>query len=143
MATQAIVTFALDGQRYAVPCINVRQIIPAVEITPVADLSENFIGIINLHGQIIPVTDLRRCLGIASKSMNIQDSILVTEYQQHPLAFIIDEPNFTQYEVSAWVDAQNILNGHELVEGVVKDTEGMIQILKVSALFQSILVQET
>ncbi len=53
--------FALDGQRCALPLARVERVLRAVEITalPGAKLPMQVRGVVNVHGTVMPVFDLR------------------------------------------------------------------------------------
>lgn len=52
-------TFVLGDEAYAIPVLSVREIIRAIEITPVPRMSDYIKGVINLRGKVLPVMDLR------------------------------------------------------------------------------------
>jgi purine-binding chemotaxis protein CheW len=52
-------TFRLNREVYAIPVLDVREIIRYTDITPVPHMPPHVKGVINLRGKIIPITDLR------------------------------------------------------------------------------------
>lgn len=76
---QQLVTFELFGEIFALPILDVREIIRPTAITPVPQ-APNFVeGVINLRGQIIPVVDLRKRFGIAAETSTDDTRIIVVE----------------------------------------------------------------
>jgi purine-binding chemotaxis protein CheW len=76
---QQLVTFELFGEVFALPILDVREIIRPTAITPVPQ-APNFVeGVINLRGQIIPVVDLRKRFGIAAETATDDTRIIVVE----------------------------------------------------------------
>ena len=59
-----VVTFTLGSQTYALPIAPVRQIIEMVTITPLPQINHTIAGVINFHGVIAPVINMRRLLGL-------------------------------------------------------------------------------
>ncbi len=70
-----LVTFELDGDPFAAPVAQVREIVRLRPITPVPRVPDAVRGVISLRGEIAQVLDLRRCLGlkpaVASRSSRI------------------------------------------------------------------------
>lgn len=55
-----------DGEMYAIPVMNVVEIVGLGQLTAVPGARDEILGIRNLHGQIVPVIALARVLGTAS-----------------------------------------------------------------------------
>lgn len=74
-----LVTFELFGETFALPILDVREVIHLPNITPVPQ-APNFVeGVINLRGQIIPIVDLRRRFGMQSERPSDESRIIVVE----------------------------------------------------------------
>jgi purine-binding chemotaxis protein CheW len=54
----------------------VRNILEPGKITPVPNTKDFFMGVINLHGNIIPVVDLRKIMGVKDAQIN-KDTVIV------------------------------------------------------------------
>ncbi|MBI1308818.1 MAG: chemotaxis protein CheW [Proteobacteria bacterium] len=78
-ALQQLVTFELFGEIFALPILDVREIIRMTTITPVPQAPPFVEGVINLRGQIIPVVDLRKRFGLTSEKAGEDTRIIVVE----------------------------------------------------------------
>jgi purine-binding chemotaxis protein CheW len=58
----------LNGQSYALPTLEVRELVMNAETTAVPDVPDYVRGVINFRGSTIPVIDLRKRLGMTSAS---------------------------------------------------------------------------
>lgn len=76
---QQLVTFELYGEVFALPILDVREIIRMTTITPVPQAPAFVEGVINLRGQIIPVVDLRKRFGLSSQAATEDSRIIVAE----------------------------------------------------------------
>ena len=76
---QQLVTFELFGEIFALPILDVREIIRPTAITPVPQAPSFVEGVINLRGQIIPVVDLRKRFGLAAETTTDDTRIIVVE----------------------------------------------------------------
>jgi purine-binding chemotaxis protein CheW len=59
-----LVTFSLNGDRFAIEACYVREMVRPLDITPVPGLPELLAGVINLRGSVLAVFDLVRFLGL-------------------------------------------------------------------------------
>jgi purine-binding chemotaxis protein CheW len=60
-----VIVLGIGKERYGIAVAEVSEILPPVRATPVPGAAAVFAGVINVHGEIRPVIDLRRWLGIA------------------------------------------------------------------------------
>lgn len=74
-----LVTFKLFGEVFAMPILDVREIIRMPTITPVPQAPSFVEGVINLRGQIIPIVDLRKRFGITTTELTDDTRIVVVE----------------------------------------------------------------
>lgn len=72
-------TFTLAGEQYGIGILTVKEIIGMMPITPVPQAPDFVRGVINLRGKVIPVIDLRRRFGLASKEATERTCIIVVE----------------------------------------------------------------
>lgn len=86
-----IVTFHLNGQLYALPLQYVERAVRMVAITPMPDAPAGVFGIINMAGTLVPVLDLRSCLGLQGKAPSINDSLLIARVHGQMMALAVDE----------------------------------------------------
>jgi chemotaxis signal transduction protein len=59
-----VMVLGIGKERYGIDLPDVAEVLPAVRPTPVPGAAEVFSGVINVHGEIRPVLDLRRWLGM-------------------------------------------------------------------------------
>jgi purine-binding chemotaxis protein CheW len=85
------VLFRMDQQHYALPLDHVIRAVRMVAFTPVPDVPNSVLGVINMSGQIVPVIDLRRLFGQAGKHPELQDVLLIAQIQGQTAAIVVDE----------------------------------------------------
>lgn len=59
-----VIVVGIGKERYGVDLADVAEVLPAVRPTPVPGAAAVFSGVINVHGEIRPVLNLRRFLGM-------------------------------------------------------------------------------
>jgi len=90
---EKFVVFVLNNEQYAVNILQVREIIRPLPVTRVPKAPDFIEGIINLRGTIIPIIDLKKCLGMELREPTKQNRILILEIEDNLLGFIIDKVN--------------------------------------------------
>ncbi len=88
-----LVSFHIGDEEFAVDILNIQGINRMMEITKVPNSPDFVEGIINLRGQVIPVIDLRRRLGLPSVTPDKSTRIIVVEIQSKIIGFIVDSVN--------------------------------------------------
>tara|TARA_R110000787_G_scaffold188679_9_gene300413 strand:+ start:481 stop:1146 length:666 start_codon:yes stop_codon:yes gene_type:complete len=65
------VSFELAGQCYGLPIVQVKEVLPMPDVTPVPGAPENCPGVVNMRGDIVTVIDLRSVLGLPSQNCDV------------------------------------------------------------------------
>ncbi|NOY68572.1 MAG: purine-binding chemotaxis protein CheW [Deltaproteobacteria bacterium] len=89
--SRAHLVFTLDDQFYGVDTSAVTQIIRSVALTLIPDGPPLLSGLLNLHGDIVPVIDIRRQLKRVQKIMDTGDRIVVVSVNNLLAAFVCDD----------------------------------------------------
>jgi purine-binding chemotaxis protein CheW len=71
--TLPIVVVGIGKERYGIAIADVAEVFPPLCPTPVPGAPMVFSGVINVHGEIRPVLDLRRVLGIAGRTETMRN----------------------------------------------------------------------
>lgn len=85
-----LVAFRLNNEEFAVPILDVREIIRTEQVTPVPHAPSFVEGVINLRGQIIPVIDLRKRFNLAAKTADEDTRVMVIELGTQVVGLIVD-----------------------------------------------------
>lgn len=78
-ASRQLLTFISHSKLYALEILHVREIIQAVEMTPVPMMPEFVRGVINLRGKVVPVIDLACRFGHGLAVPGRRSSIVIVE----------------------------------------------------------------
>ncbi|MDP2861973.1 MAG: chemotaxis protein CheW [Desulfobacterales bacterium] len=124
-----LVNFNLDDQKYALFLSAVIRIIRVVEITSLPKAPEIVLGVINMHGLIIPVFDIRKRFRLPPRDMQLDDQMIVGYTSKRTVALLVDSvSDVIETSEEKIIASESILPGLAYVEGVVKTEEGMILI---------------
>jgi purine-binding chemotaxis protein CheW len=78
-ATSALVVFRLAGERYGLHATQVVSVAPLRDLTPVPCTPPVVLGVINHHGRILPVLDLRPLLALAAVAPTEGSRVVVVD----------------------------------------------------------------
>ncbi|MDD5171198.1 MAG: chemotaxis protein CheW [Syntrophales bacterium] len=124
-----LVNFNLDDQQYALFLSAVIRIIRVVEITSLPKAPEIVLGVINMHGRIIPVFDIRKRFRLPQREMQLDDQLIVAATSKRTVALLVNSvSDVIEIQEAQMVAGEQILSGLAYVEGVVKTEDGMILI---------------
>jgi purine-binding chemotaxis protein CheW len=127
--SKQIIVFSLGMQRYGIPLTAVECVVRMVEVTPLPDIPTFIRGVINVHGEIMPVIDLRRRFGLPERTARLQDQLLITRWTKRSLALMADMVSDVYYFPELTLTpVDDIFPGLPLLAGVAKLPDGMILI---------------
>ncbi len=86
-----LVLFRLAERVLGLEVESVREVQRMVLLRPVIGMPPEVLGVINLHGEIVPVLDLRRRLGMEVRPAHPSSPLLILYSQGHLLALLVDQ----------------------------------------------------
>lgn len=124
-----IVVFTIDELFYALPLYSVVRVVHIVEITTLPKAPDIISGIINVAGRIIPVIDVRKRFGLASREINPDDQLVITDTGKRQIALLIDKvAGIKDIEPWQYVNTKETLPFAEYISGVAKIEDDLILI---------------
>jgi len=122
-----LVIFALDGQRFAFPLASVQRVLSMVAPAPLPEAPAIALGVINLHGLIVPMLDIRRRLGLPRREYGPADRLVVARSSRRLLAIPVDEAlGVTEVATGSVIPPEAILPGIGRVAGVAPLADGLL-----------------
>ena len=73
----AVLVVHLAGRRFGLPLSQVERVLPMAAVLALPETSEGLIGVLNLHGEIVPVLDPRPRLGLPTPKMQAEHSLVL------------------------------------------------------------------
>ncbi|MGK2858639.1 MAG: chemotaxis protein CheW [Thermoanaerobaculia bacterium] len=124
-----LVVFKLDGQRYALELVRVRECLRVVAVTPLPGAPAGVLGAIDLRGVVVPVIELRRRFDHPARSLRLTDQLIIADTGRRIVALLVDEATgVLEATAETCVPASEILPGLDLVAGTVALADGLILI---------------
>lgn len=134
-----IVEFEVGRNKYGINVIKVKEIIQPLPVTSIPHAHPFMEGIIQLRGEVLPVIDTKKVLGVEDGVQNKQDKYIVAEFNQLRVVFHVE--NVTQIHRISWEQIEKPSNmyqgGGSQVLGVIKKGEDMLLLLD----FESIMAE--
>jgi purine-binding chemotaxis protein CheW len=84
-------TFMVAGEDFAVDIMRVSEIIPPTPLTPVPEAPGFVAGVLRLRGEVVPVVDLRRRLGLPAGAPTRRARYVVVKVAGRLLGLMVDE----------------------------------------------------
>lgn len=128
-ASNQLLVFCLDEQRYGLPLDMVGRVVRVVDITPLPKAPDVVLGVINVQGRIIPVINLRRRFGRPDRKILLSDVLIVSYTCRRPVALVADSvTGVIDCSEQDIVRPEAILPAVAYIDGVVKLKDGLILI---------------
>ena len=89
--TLELVSFAVEGQEYALPIDQVQEIVQAPEtVSHVPNAGSRVLGVIDLRGRLLPVVSMRRVFGLPVTDLEPQNRIVVVSLDDGVVGVVMD-----------------------------------------------------
>ncbi|HEX3159713.1 MAG TPA: chemotaxis protein CheW [Gemmatimonadaceae bacterium] len=85
-----LLLFTLDSHRFALPLDRVREIVHAVEITPLAGAPGVVEGVVDVRGAVVPVLDVRARFRLPARPVRLSDHLVLAEGAGRLVALRVD-----------------------------------------------------
>ncbi len=91
--SQKYLTFWCDDQLFGICIAQIMQIIQVPPITPLPNASLHIKGVICMRDDIIPILDLRLCLGKAERDYDSHTCIIIVTVHDRSFGLVVDSVN--------------------------------------------------
>ena len=141
-----VVVFRLEHKEYGLSIDQVKEIISLSEVTPLPLENSSMEGVINLRGQIIPIINLKRRLGLVKQTYASEVRVIVVELEKQLLGLKVDDAvevlRLDGDAVHALSDILSQAENQDLVVGVGELKDRLIVLLDLTKLLNNQEIQE-
>jgi len=122
--------FALDERPFGIRLSQSQRVIRAVDCTPLPQAPSIVLGVINLHGQIVPVFNIRKRFGFPERDIRLDDHFIIARTTTiRTMALLVDSvTGVVEQDADTIVAITKVLPAAEQIEGVVALGEGIMLI---------------
>ena len=130
-----LVIFNLDALQLALPLSVVERVIHVVKVTPLPHAPEIVIGVINVHGRIIPVVNIRKRFRLPERDTRLHDQLMLLQTSKMNVAIMVDAVGIVVERLDQEIImADKILPHIEYVKGAIKLENNIIFIHDIDTL---------
>jgi chemotaxis-related protein WspB len=76
-----VMVFHIGPERYGLPLASVSRVVPVAHLTALPHAPHYIPGLLDLHGEPVPVVDLSRLAGITPEAVRYDTRILLVDYR--------------------------------------------------------------
>lgn len=121
--------FTVENQKFGFDLTHIDRVILVVEITPFPNAPPYLMGMINIHGAVVPVINLRHVLGLPKRELELNDQFLICRLEGKVFAIWVDlVSGIVEYSKEALIPAKDVISDADSIDYVVKEN-GAIQLI--------------
>ncbi len=133
-----LVGFIIGEEEYAIPILDIQEIIKPIEYTRIPSTPNYVLGAFNLRGNVIPLIDLRLKFNLPKKEPDESTRYIVMKDGNNIAGFVIDKLTEAIRLKKSAIDPtpETLHKDQGMIYGIGKKEKTIITILKVSALLK-------
>ena len=134
-----LVGFIVGNEEYAIPILNIQEIIKPIEHTRVPSVPDFVLGVFNLRGNVIPLIDLRKKFGLPAQGNTEDTRYIVMKHNENVAGFVIDRLTEAIRINKNLIDPPPETLLHKdmgMIYGIGKRDDRILTILKVESLLK-------
>ncbi|GAB4572176.1 MAG: chemotaxis protein CheW [Anaerolineae bacterium] len=87
----AAVICLLGDRQYAIPVADILEVAAMVHLTPLPESAPELLGLANRHGEVLPILDLRLCLGHDASPTTMNTLFVVVRDADMMAGLVVDD----------------------------------------------------
>jgi purine-binding chemotaxis protein CheW len=124
-----ILDFHLDERHFGLALVQVQRVVRAVDITPLPQAPGIILGVISLHGIIVPVLNVRVRFGFPQREVDINDQFIIANTRGRTVALVVSGvKGIIEYPADKIVATEKFLHPTRQVEGLIQLEDGLVLI---------------
>lgn len=132
--SSAVLLVRLGGRRYGLLLSDVERVLPMAAVSRLPDESPGMLGVLNLHGAVLPVIDPRPRLGLASPTWTAEQRLVLLASASQRFLLWVDELEDVVDHVAEALSAISSTDGQRLTTHVLRWGTELVPILSPRAL---------
>lgn len=133
-----ILSFTLQEQRFAIPLVSVERVLRALAVTYIPDAPPLVHGVIDYHGEIVAVINLRNHLKMEERSIQLNDRFIVVNTYSRKLILVVDEVEEVLKPSEKDISRADDINQGLKITNIFRDDRGIIFIYDLEKLLKQI-----
>ncbi|MCY6959515.1 chemotaxis protein CheW [Clostridium brassicae] len=141
MDEKQYVVFSLKDEEYAIDIMQIYEVdrLKEIKITAIPRVPNYIEGIINLRGEVVPIINLRKRLGLEEKAIDKQSRIIIIRIEGKAIGILVDSiDNVISFvEEELYDPPEEVKNNCEYIKKVGDKGNRLIFILDVYSILTS------
>jgi len=133
-----LVGFIVSDEEYAIPMLNIQEIIKPIEYTRVPSVPDYILGVFNLRENVIPLIDLRKKFNLEATKQTEETRYIVMKGENNIAGFVIDRLTEAIRIRKDRIDPapETLHKDKGMIYGIGKREDSIFTILKVESLLK-------
>ncbi|WP_158999389.1 chemotaxis protein CheW [Pigmentibacter ruber] len=129
-------TFSLHNLIFAVPLNFVERVFRSVEITEQPLAAKHIKGVINIHGKVVQVFNIRKLLNLPEKDLSIYDQFILGKGKK-PICLWVDTVHDVIQRTKVQISESEIITSEkDILNGMMNFKQGVIFFIEPNCFFQ-------
>lgn len=136
--TLHIIGFMIGNEEFAVPILNVKEVIRPMEYTRVPAVPDYVLGVFNMRGTVMPLINMRLKFGLPAIKQDADTRFLIISQGDEAIGFLIDKLTGSVRIPESEIDPipESFNENQNLLQGIGKREDRLITILRVENLLK-------
>ena len=134
-----VVVFTLANESFALPVVQVREILRLQEMTPLPKAPAFMAGVINLRGRVLAVIDLRKRFELEPASRSDEARIVIVRLPKALVGLIVDSVEevlaLPREAIQATPEVSSAHVGRQCLSGIAQVGTRLVLLLNTTAVF--------
>ena len=138
-----LIGFYIGDEEYAIPIINIQEIIKPIEFTRVPSVPDYVLGVFNMRGNVMPLIDLAGLFSLGKSEMTPHTRYIILRKENESgivgdAGFVIDKLTEAIKMPRSKIDPppQTLNSRNGMIEGIGKREDSILTVLKAEALLK-------
>ena len=134
-----VMVLEIGDERYGIELADVAEVLPPSQVTPVPGAPPFFSGVVNVHGEIRPVADLKRLLGIEAAGNDDLARVILLRKEGREMGLRVDRVEQIRSVASGELQSAGGRNAGLSARYLKGLTQDALMLISTEALFAELL----
>lgn len=127
MLYHRFVRFTLGDLEFALALARVERVVRAVAVSPLPGAPAAILGLVTVHGEVLPVADMRRRFGLAPRPVDPDDHLVVARTPRRRWGLAVKAATgVVECADDEVIAPQAVVPGLEHVHGIARTPQGLL-----------------
>ncbi|REE84402.1 two-component system chemotaxis sensor kinase CheA [Paenibacillus taihuensis] len=135
-----LVTFDLEDEHYALDINQAKEIIKVPSILRMANAPAEVLGLTNLRGDLLPVIDIKSCLGMRGSEPDQQSRVIILNEDGRDIGILVDRVREVIHVTHSQIEPPPkdvTMISDQYIGGICKTDEQLVIVLKLEKMLRS------